>query len=155
MRTNRVALIRGCKNAIRAFVDVNIEVVEPEVGHLLFQLPVAVNCTIQFGFVQIISNRLLGRFVGDQFPALHGIGSRQHLLPHRLLERVTAFALTVRVLAGLKTLKLEFDFLPCIRILRKGHEPLAHGLDNYPRRIIRSDLCRAHLQRFQRLQPRP
>ena len=54
-----VAVIRRDQEAVRSFVVVDIEMIEPEVRHFLGQLAVAVDCTHQFRFQQVISHHLL------------------------------------------------------------------------------------------------
>ena len=164
VRTNRIALIRGRQNPIRALVHVHVEVVEPEIGHLLFELPVAVNRAIQLGFVQIVGQHLLGRVVGHQLAALHGIGGSQHLLPHRLLQGIATLALlalhiglalvvTLSILSRAQALDLHLRSLPSLRIGGKRQGPVHHRPYQLRRRIVGRDLFRAHVQRLQRLQP--
>src|SRR6185503_15707014 len=93
VRTNRIALIRSSQDPVGALIHVYVEVVEPEVGHLLFELAIAVNRAIELGFVQIIREHLLRRSVGYQVAALYWIECAQDLLTHRLLRRIAAFAL--------------------------------------------------------------
>ena len=48
VRTNRVAFVICEQPGIAAFVGVDIEMIEPEIGELLFKLPFAVNRAIDF-----------------------------------------------------------------------------------------------------------
>src|ERR1039457_3202257 len=56
MRANGIALVGSDQIVIRALVDENVEVVVPEVGEDLFQLPFAVDRTEELGFEQILGH---------------------------------------------------------------------------------------------------
>ena len=72
MRTDHVALIRSDEIPIGALVDINVEVVEPEVGHHLFELAVAVGGAQDLGLHQFIGHHRLGTVHGHDGLALLG-----------------------------------------------------------------------------------
>ena len=53
MRANRIALIAGEQITVRAFVHVNVEMVEPEIDQQFLQLMFAINGAQNFGFGEI------------------------------------------------------------------------------------------------------
>ena len=76
-RTDDVALIFGDQVPVGAFVEINVEVVEPEIGENLFELAVAVDRAQQLAFREIARDHLL-RAVGQlDFTAQFGQARRQ------------------------------------------------------------------------------
>ena len=82
VRADRVALVRDQVPAVRILVDKNIEMVEPEIGKLLGELPLAVNCADHFRFHQ---------FVYDFILVLEGQGIHAARLLGQILQMLLIF----------------------------------------------------------------
>ena len=59
MRTNHISLIRGEHVTIRTFVDEDIEVIHPEIGHHFIKLSLAVDSSQQLRLDKLALNHLL------------------------------------------------------------------------------------------------
>ena len=87
VRPDRLALISRDQKTVRAFVEIHVKVIEPEIVQLFFQLPRTGNGAIQFGFRQIVKHHRLRIVDQQQFPAQCGARLRHHLIPQSRRHR--------------------------------------------------------------------
>ena len=87
-RADHVLLVVGEQHAVGAFVDEDVEVVEPEIGHHLFELAFAVDGAQQLGLHQFVGDDRLRVVHGLQRFFLLGIKAGEELLPFAAAERV-------------------------------------------------------------------
>jgi hypothetical protein len=59
MRTNDLSFVARNQEAVGAFADKDIEVIEPEVGHHFLKLTLAVGGAQQFGLHEFVAHNLL------------------------------------------------------------------------------------------------
>ena len=87
-RADDVALVAGDQVAVRALVEEDVEVVEPEVGHHFFQLALAVDVAQQPRLHQLRGHHLLRRHQRQHRLALLGGEVAHHLLPLLRVQRL-------------------------------------------------------------------
>ena len=88
MGTDHVLLVTGEQNSVRAFVDEDVEVVEPEIGHHFFQLALAVDGSQQLGLNQFVYHDALRVVHGQQCFFLFGAEPGKELLSLAAPQRV-------------------------------------------------------------------
>ena len=81
MRTNHIALIAGHQHSVESLFHEHIEVVEPEVGHHLIQLPLAVDGAQNFRLHQLAHHYDRRIVHGEQGFLLLRAQSFEKLLP--------------------------------------------------------------------------
>src|SRR2546425_8592816 len=87
MRANHITLVAGQQVAVSAFSDKDVEVVEPEVGHHLLQLRLAVDGPQQLGLDQLVNDNLLGIIQRHQRFALLCIHALEELVTFAAFKR--------------------------------------------------------------------
>ena len=93
VRTNDIPFVRGNQVVVRALPDKNVEVVEPEIGEDLFQLPVTVNRAQQLRRLHFIVDYAY-RVIERQYSfALLGSEASEERLPFVEAEALRQVAL--------------------------------------------------------------
>ena len=59
MRMNHVPLVSGRQHAVSAFLNKDVEVIKPKVGHYLLQLPLTVGGAQELSLLQLLHELLL------------------------------------------------------------------------------------------------